>query len=203
MQLPGRLSATTLGDLLGALYREGVTGLLELSEIRGPRGRSVPGRLHRIHLRGGLVAAVESPLGADVRERLEGVFAVEEATIAFRVARPIPDARLLQPRDFLHGRPRARDRGRAGHTPPPPRAHEETPPPRSGVRPVTPDAPRARALKLLGLSGEASADDARRAFRRVAAGLHPDRLHDLPAAEQRRSAMRFAELSAAYHLLVA
>src|SRR5579862_3711903 len=62
MQLPGRLSSSTLGDLLGALHRARTTGTLELSEIRGPRGRSVPGRLHRVHLRDGLVAAVETKL---------------------------------------------------------------------------------------------------------------------------------------------
>jgi hypothetical protein len=55
MLLPGRLSASTLGDLLGALHREQVTGQLDLVEIRGPRGRSVPGRRHRIELRQGLV----------------------------------------------------------------------------------------------------------------------------------------------------
>jgi hypothetical protein len=250
MQLPGRLSATTLGDLLGALHREGVTGLLELSEIRGPRGLSVPGRIHRIHLRGGLVIAVDTPfavprvgeilrrdglasaevmrrlgeaihagdrraageilaaegllaveavrraLTTQLRERLEALFALEEASIAFRVARPLPGVRLapLGPRDFLYGRPRARDR-----------AQEETPPPRSGVRPTAPiaDDPRSRALRLLGIDGEVAVSDVRRAFRRLAGALHPDRAGATSADEQRRIAARFAELSAAYHLLVA
>jgi hypothetical protein len=51
MQLAGRLRSTTLGDLLGALYRESVTGTLELIEDRG--------RTHRVHLARGLVTAVE------------------------------------------------------------------------------------------------------------------------------------------------
>jgi DnaJ domain len=51
MDLPGRLRATTLGDLLGALHRARVNGTLELAEDRG--------RLHRVHLALGLVAAVE------------------------------------------------------------------------------------------------------------------------------------------------
>jgi hypothetical protein len=51
MDLPGRLRATTLGDLLGALHRARVNGTLELAEDRG--------RLHRVHLAQGLVAAVE------------------------------------------------------------------------------------------------------------------------------------------------
>lgn len=252
MQLPGRLSSSTLGDLLGALHRDGVTGLLELCEIRGPRGLSVPGRIHRIHLRAGLVMAVETPLpvpcvgeilrrdglasesvmrrlGAAIQagdrraageilaaegllavdavraalttqlhERLEALYELEDASIAFRTARPLPGVRVapLGPRDFLYGRPRARDR-----------AHEETPPPRSGVRPTASapvaNDPRSRARSLLGLDGEAAVSDVRRAFRRLAGALHPDRAGTTSAEEQRRISTRFAELSAAYHLLVA
>jgi hypothetical protein len=58
MLLPGRLGATTLGDLLGTLYRARATGVLELVELDG----AVAGRTHRIHLERGLVAHVDSPL---------------------------------------------------------------------------------------------------------------------------------------------
>ncbi len=51
MHLPGRLKATTLGDLLGTLHRAESTGTLELVEDRG--------RSHRVHLVRGLVVAVE------------------------------------------------------------------------------------------------------------------------------------------------
>jgi DnaJ-domain-containing protein 1 len=51
MQLPGRLKATTLGDLLGSLHRGRVSGTLELVEPCG--------RVHRVHLATGLVTAVE------------------------------------------------------------------------------------------------------------------------------------------------
>ncbi len=51
MQLPGRLKATTLGDLLGTLHRGGSTGTLELTEPNH--------RVHRVHLSSGLVTAVE------------------------------------------------------------------------------------------------------------------------------------------------
>lgn len=51
MQLPGRLKATTLGDLLGALHRGAASGTLELVETTG--------RAHRVHLARGLVTAVE------------------------------------------------------------------------------------------------------------------------------------------------
>jgi hypothetical protein len=58
MLLPGRLGATTLGDLLGTLYRARATGVLELVELEG----AVSGRTHRVHLERGLVAHVDSPL---------------------------------------------------------------------------------------------------------------------------------------------
>src|SRR5580700_6054037 len=65
MQLPGRLRATTLGDLLGALHRASATGTLELVEDRG--------RVHRVHLTRGRVFAAEldgvSPSLAEILRR--------------------------------------------------------------------------------------------------------------------------------------
>jgi Domain of unknown function (DUF4388) len=58
MLLPGRLRATTLGDLLGALYRARATGTLELVETGG----ATSGRRHRVHLDAGLVEHVDTPL---------------------------------------------------------------------------------------------------------------------------------------------
>jgi hypothetical protein len=260
MHLPARLSSSTLGDLLGALHREGTTGLLELREIRGPRGRTVPGRIHRIHLRSGLVAAADTalpvpPIGeilardrlvpADavrllvgriqagdrraageilsgeglaaaeairaglrrqLEERVEAIFAVEDASVTFHTARPLPQAVRIAPlgaSEFLRGRPRARDRGaskRGGPPPSPPPAVEAEP--RSGLRPMFDEA-RERARRLLGLPRGAGSGDARRAFRKLASLLHPDRLLAAPEEEQRARAAQFAELSAAYHLLVA
>lgn len=67
MFLPGRLKASTLGDLLAGLHRAGVTGVLELTEVSGPRAGSV----HRIHLRAGLVSDVQAPtLGKPLGEAL-------------------------------------------------------------------------------------------------------------------------------------
>jgi hypothetical protein len=55
MLLPGRIELTTLGDLLGALYRERVSGALELAEPSGVR--------HRVLFRAGVVSGVDTPLG--------------------------------------------------------------------------------------------------------------------------------------------
>ena len=56
MNLPGQLSFTTLGDLLGQLHRASVSGILELVESHG----AAAGRTHRVFLRDGLVDEVET-----------------------------------------------------------------------------------------------------------------------------------------------
>jgi hypothetical protein len=60
MNLPGSLKLTTLGDLLGELYRARASGVLELVEVSGVSA----GRCHRVYLDGGLVDGVDSALAA-------------------------------------------------------------------------------------------------------------------------------------------
>jgi hypothetical protein len=246
MRLPGRLRATTLGDLLGSLYRERATGTLELVEQSGVAA----GRVHRVHLDAGLVGAVDSRLTAprlgeilrsegfisdatlrrlvrrldrapgrrlgellvedceaspglvdaalrfQLRRRLDALFAIDDASVRFHVARPkSADAALpLSPHEFLHGRERTRDRQPA-HAPP-------SRPPTRREQPHRQDPVRARAFGVLGLPPGSGPGDVQRAFRSLAREHHPDRF---PAASgrQREALMRrFAELSQAYHLLV-
>ncbi len=254
MKLPGRLRATTLGDLFGALFRDEITGVLELIEIGG----GCAGRTHRIHLGAGSVQRVEAPgrglldvlleqralsgaavrelataagrsddgsrvpatdvVGAadardaelarrlgrrgvvppnllaaavrtQMRERLEVLFSIPDAEIRFHVAcRPPLTAETvpLGPAEFLHGRARTRDgRVRSGST--------------RRRRPST----RERALVTLGLDPEAGPDAVRDAFRALAARLHPDRFPLADEGDRIRHIRRFAEISAAYHSLVA
>jgi hypothetical protein len=234
MNLPGRLRLTTLGDVLGAVYREQASGVLELVEIEGPNA----GRSHRIHFIDGLVVDVEAEMptarigeilkqqgavdpralgrlalkltlgqggragevlvaegaitvralsGAlDVqrRERLDALFGLGDARLAFHVARAgRREEKPLTPREFLHGRARGRDKGKE----------------RGRRR----DATRARALATLGLPDGADRTTVMRAFRTLAARLHPDRF-PAATAEERVGLMRhFAEITAAYHTLVA
>ena len=261
MQLPGRLVRTTVGDLLGRLYRASSTGLLELS---------CAGRRHRVHFQRGFVTAVDldvaTPPGrlgeilvdegfapvtavaaalsrqqvlggdalpqgeilvragvltAEVRDaalrrqtrlRLDALFALlaqRDAEVRFHVGVSASGTRSrgagpLMPREFLHGRPRARD----GVTPPAPRAANDRTPPSPKAEPARPHhaddrLERLRALRLLGLPPGADAATIRRAFRAAAARVHPDRHQALPAAERARLQTALAELSAAYHLLCA
>jgi hypothetical protein len=277
MILPSRLSATTLGDLLGRLYRQRTTGTLELTDLWAPPGAT--SSRHKIHLASGLVSGVETslpapPLGellrregflgdpafrallrrlgdgdqrpsgeilvaerlvdpatveaalrVQLRMKLDRLFELDDATVAFHTARPskLASRRIhpLEPHDFLAGRPRQRDLVPASeirHRRPParsarfypgaPKAEEErrTEPPRASSSsrfpyPIT-DA-RRRALQKLGLSETAGEDEVRRAFRKLAIELHPDRHATAPAATRDRNAARFAEVSAAYHVLVA
>lgn len=235
MNLPGRLSRTSLGDLLGTLYRAGVSGVLELVEAGGVAA----GRAHRIYLSDGLVDRVETPLPAprlgevltdqgvlpresladlarrllgssgkragqllidaqlatpevvsrglrhQLRLRLEALFGLAEAEIRFHVRRPdrreSSRPKPLTPREFLYGRGRARSRPRR-------------------AQPIEPQV-RLQAYRTLGLSPLASGVEVRRAFRRLAAELHPDS-HPHGSTEERGLLLkRFAELSQAYHLI--
>ena len=201
MRLPGRLRASTLGDLLGRLHRARISGVLELREAGGPTA----GRVHRVLLRGGLVASVETEAPRDGRDgpptlreipiepmsreevlsRMDAIYALDDAELAFHVVTraPTPLAAPLPPQDFLHGRPRARDRAL-------PEAAPEI------VR-------RRRALSTLGLPADATKEDVQRAFRMLAMRVHPDRHPGAEAHEREALSSHFARLAQAYHTLVA
>lgn len=235
MNLPGRLSRTSLGDLLGRLHRAGVSGVLELIEGRG----SASSRAHCVYLRGGLVDQVETPLRAprlgellgaegilaregqvgrahrqafpeglplgqilvevglatservraglrrQLRLRLEKLFTLKEAEVRFHIRRPSPTGDLrpepLTPSEFLYGRKRAR--------------------PRLSRRDPLANPERLEACRALGVSPLASSVEVRRAFRRLALQVHPDRVGLAPNHPE-QSLKHFAELSAAYHRIV-
>jgi hypothetical protein len=250
MLLPGRLRLTTLGDALGALHREGCSGMLELTDERGAT--------HRVHFSHGMITQIETNLfrerlgdllagqgflGAralarlarrlleaprqrageilveegfatadlvsaglrrQLRQKLEALFQLRDARMAFHTSRPHEQHRTpLSPGEFLHGRPRARPRLRAESSinSPPPRPR---PQPRAEPAKDAPPAPygtRARALATLGLLPGADRATIQQAFRRLALSTHPDRFPNADAIERAKLLSRFAELSAAYHAL--
>lgn len=238
MRLAGRLRETTLGDLLGSLYRERISGVVELLETHGPRA----GQKHRVHLSGGCVVWVETDasvprigeilrgrgivdeaqhrrltlklaqgagrltgellvedrvisaeivdaaLRHQLRARLNALFQIPDAKIGFHVAgvRPKGTTKVpLSAREVLGGRPRAREqRAKTPRTEP------------------CPNEPRAQALRLLGLTEQATLAEIRRAFRLRASEAHPDRHGQATEREKRVLEARFAALSAAYHELL-
>jgi len=237
MNLPGRLSRTTLGDLLGRLHRAGASGVLELLEPSGARA----GRGHRVFFTGGLVDAVETldphpPLGEllaregaldsaaltkllqklmsnpslragevlvnerlasealvgaalrwQLRARLESIFRLADGLVRFHVRSVAARGRLgavLGPREFLHGRRRARAEGGSratGHV----RASNE----------------RAEALRVLGVGPDADADTVRKAYRRLAAVHHPDRHPGAGPSELSELVRTFTRITAAYQVV--
>jgi hypothetical protein len=131
--------------------------------------------------------AVAAGLRTQTRERLDRLFSLGEARLTFRattlgdaelakLARAAQGAAPLEPREFLHGRPRAR------------------------VRPPRPEDERAADLALLGLGAGASPDLVRRTFKRLVLAHHPDRAQT--EADRRTRNAELAKLAAAYSRLV-
>jgi hypothetical protein len=96
MQLPGRLARTTVGDLLGRIYRAGATGALELS-LTMPQAHK-----HRIHVNRGLVIAVELGLVTPC-DRLGEILVREGLATTEAVARALARQELMGSAAPRHG----------------------------------------------------------------------------------------------------
>ena len=192
------LNHPRLGEILAR------DGLLSMSALACIARRLVeqPGkRVGEILVEEGLGTAdlVAGALRRQRTSRLEALYGLSEALIRFHVPRPRSGFRQppLSPREFLHGRPRARaefsqrvsDRFGA-------RFGARSEPSRGG------DGPRHAAYRALGLAATASSRDVQRAFRKLAAEQHPDRFPNASATEKAQLLSRFAQLSAAYHVLM-
>lgn len=140
-------------------------------------------------------ALVSAALRRQLRLRLDALFGLADAELRFHVARPSDreGAPPLSPREFLHGRPRARDAAE----------HAARPRSKSRAQGSGQERARARALATLGLKPGADRNAVQRAFRQLAAKVHPDRHLAASSQEKAQLLRQFSELSAAYHLLVA
>jgi DnaJ-domain-containing protein 1 len=180
-----RFAVPKLGEIMlreGLLGLEGVRLLLrKLIEQPGKKAGQIllDERLVNSSL-------LEASLRAQLKARLEALFKLRDALVRFHVRRPPRGRRasLLSPREFLHGRPRART-GR-----PEPRRSEPSV-----------DAPQRASYEILGLSPGADTEAVRRAFRKLAALHHPDRHPGATPAEKAILAQRFSQITAAYHRL--
>lgn len=224
MLLPSRLEHTTLGQLLEQLYREGLSGALELIDDRG--------RVHRLGLRGGEVACVQSPLGPRLGELLvrrlgaamdrhverqlwqangqrlgEGLVAAGALTQIALDAVLTEQAKLRLDALFDLGSARVVFRpARAERAHPTLRAKEylagRVRQPAAAAFTTSSD-PESEAWAVLGLRPGASASEVRTAFRRRALALHPDTNLHRTARDRAETTAQFLRLSAAYRRLVA
>ncbi len=132
--------------------------------------------------------AVLESLRAQTRARIEQLFSLGRAQVTFRATtlgdreltalrRAGRGARPLEPREYLHGRPRAR----AGDT--------------------SARAARAADLSLLGLGPSARQEEIRQAFRRLVHVHHPDFAREESERAERTATV--ARLAGAYHRLTA
>jgi DnaJ domain len=192
------LNHPRLGEILAR------DGLLSMSALARVARRLVeqPGkRVGEILVEEGLGTAdlVAAALRRQQQSRLDALYNLSEALIRFHVPRPRSGFRPapLSPREFLHGRPRARTRLRSRVTDRFTFRSDPRPPP---AQPSAADKQLA-AYRLLGLKPGASAREIQRAFRKLAAERHPDRFPRASAAEKAQHLSNFATLSAAYHAL--
>jgi hypothetical protein len=139
-------------------------------------------------------AVVGRALRQQLAARLQALEELADARVGFRVAVRPPRGALqgrtsdagdahwssaLEPRDFLHGRKRARERGAEPYA----RAMQST------------------AWQALGLLPGADMSEIKRAYRRLARVVHPDLHPDATDGERRVLAARFHALTEAYRVL--
>jgi len=228
MNLPGRLRDTTLGDVLGALFRARATGSLELIELSGPSA----GRVHSIGFTEGVITRIEpGPGGARLGDLLEVDVSARRRYSPehhHRIGEYLVDAGIVSAdrlRTALHEQLQARlealyrlTDARLSFRPPRPAADDPTAPlpldqgeflrgrPRkrrdAAVAPPRERGERDEALKVLGLPPSATRADVQTAFRRLAQESHPDRRPSATEAERRELLRRFSSLSHAYHKLL-
>lgn len=179
-------------------------GLLDAIAQRRLRHRLAAGaqrRVGEILVEEGYVSSdvIAAALRKQLRAKLDVLFRVEEATLSFHVACPTPACPTapLSPREFLRGRPRARDRAGRPHRP-----YFRDEARRAAASPSASETRRSEALALLGLDEHATLPEVTRAFRQLAIRLHPDRHIHAAESERRAMAERFAVLSAAYHTVM-
>jgi hypothetical protein len=120
------------------------------------------------------------------------LFKVEDARVTFRLIQPrrreLDAPRPLEPREYLTGRPRARDRTNGTTRSP------------SSLSEISFE--RRRDLLILGLGANADEAEIRSAFRRLARSLHPDVHPEATTRQNEALRLRFADVSAAYHRLI-
>jgi hypothetical protein len=200
-QIQTDLYRQRLGDVLAGQGFLGARALARLARrlLESPSRRAGEILIEEGFANGELVTA---GLRRQLRHKLDALFQIKDAQLAFRIPRPHDAHQVpLAPGEFLHGRPRARPRARAAETPPPRASQSSSGAGRAGASQPAAHGARSRAYATLGLLPGADRSAVQQAFRRLALRLHPDRFPNADPSERARLLSRFAELSAAYHAL--
>jgi hypothetical protein len=150
-------------------------------------------------------------LAEQQRARLEGLYALQDAEIRFRVARPLPTGAAeqtpLEARETFYGRPRKEPRegsDRAENSAHTQSSHQGASGSRRQPRvTASRDAwhPQSNEYALLGLRPGCDEKSMRDAFRSLVMDLHPDRAHGLSDAERDARARRLVDVVRAYRSL--
>jgi DnaJ domain/Domain of unknown function (DUF4388) len=127
-------------------------------------------------------------LAIQQRERLDHLYALPDAEVRFRVARPLPSGTSeqtpLSARDAFFGRPRRQERLGRVHS------HHRGPGRLDEI-----------ALATLGLTAAATREQIRGAFRQLVLRLHPDRAGDIGDQERSERSQQLLAVLDAYQRL--
>lgn len=146
-------------------------------------------------------AQLDALLAEQQRARLELLYALRDAEIRFRVARPLPDGAAeqtpLEARDTFYGRPRKQARD-TEHT-------QSTEQPRARHSRVTRAMhhPLAAEYAVLGVTPDSDQRAVRDAFRALVLALHPDRAHGVSDLERESRARKLVDVVRAYRTVTA
>jgi hypothetical protein len=143
---------------------------------------------------------IDVALRKQIQSRLHALENVHDAQIHFRVATKVPRGSMadkpLGAPEFLHGKKRLRDKGDKG-------VWSSSDRPSERVHHARMDAARAHALRVLGLRGDESQEQVKKAYRALVLDLHPDAHPEADTERKKTLSVKFQEVATAYQALVA
>jgi DnaJ domain/Domain of unknown function (DUF4388) len=208
-------ASPTLADLLRS-DRATDEGVLRRSLVRALASRRLHGDVLTAEF-GVPREVVDAALRRQVLERLGLLDRLPDARVGFRVASRAPThcsmrtgpfrakRAPLQPRDFLHGRRRSRERqddiAPQARTLRPDATHVRVPGSREPAVPTHRSKVPQTPWEVLGVAPGAAPVEIKQAYRRLARALHPDGHPQATEAEQLTLRAQFAHVTEAYRAL--
>jgi DnaJ-domain-containing protein 1 len=207
-------AALRLGDIATRLWGVARPAVERARMFAQGRGLRIGHALVATHVIG--ASQLDALLAEQQRARLEMLYALDDAELRFRVARPLPKGAAeqspLEAKDTFFGRPRKRPRAsgedegdRATRQTQPARgaAHRSTTTSASGRSRATVAHRFANEYATLGLDPSADERAVRDAYRALVLALHPDRAQGASDEERQARSRRLAAVVRAYKTLSA